>query len=148
MSKKHVTFFVNQEEFAIPIDYVNYIELPAEITSIPQSPNHISGISTIRNNVVPLFDLKSYLFETETIIDKEEEHRIIGVQVKGHDIGVIVEEAKEIIDIKDDMVQDVISLNHNETHRVAQIDNRLVLLINPSDLMDNNMLASIKSVTN
>lgn len=143
MSRKYVTFIAQKEEFAIPVDYVNYIELPTALTKIPNSSKSILGISTIRGNVVPLFDVNHHLFNQHVNLDsKENTARVIGVHVDDQEIGLVVEEAREIIDIDEDKIQ---PLKQGDRHfQVANLaEDRLVLITDPHELMNEQELEHI-----
>lgn len=134
---KYVTFVVHNEELGIPVEDVNYIELPSEVTKVPQSINYIQGISTIRGSVIPLFDLKHYLFNNETRIDKSHLTRIIGVKIDDHEVGLIVDEAREVMDIRDDAIQKVSSISGDaDYYNVAKIDERLIMLTSPKEIIN------------
>ena len=53
-----VGFIVGEEEYAIPILYINEIIKPIEFTRVPGVPEFVLGVFNMRGNVTPLIDLR------------------------------------------------------------------------------------------
>lgn len=142
---KYVTFCVNGVEFALPIDHVNYIEQLEEITQIPQVESFVLGVSNVRGKIIPLIDLKNLLFSQPCKQDSAT--RIIGIQYKENHLGIVVEEAKEIMDISSDSIQQVSNIAEHKFH-VAKLEDRLVLIMQPEDLLNNREIGKMLSQLN
>ncbi|KGX91020.1 chemotaxis protein CheW [Pontibacillus marinus] len=144
MSRKYVTFIAHNEEFGMPIDYVNYIELPSKVTQIPKSPASVIGISTIRGNVVPIIDLNITLFDKGINLSEWNLARVIGVKVKQEEIGFLVEEAREIIDINEENIQQV--NQGGIQYKIANLENgRLILITDPRELINSETFDYIEN---
>jgi len=143
MARKYVTFSAHGEEFGIPIDNVEYIEIPGTITQIPKSPKSVKGVSTIRGSVVPLLDVNEHLFNESIELEGNEENsvRIIGLKVNDHDIGLMVEEAKEVLDIDESMIQQI--EQGSQQYTIAKLEDRLILLTEPNELMSNEEMEQV-----
>ncbi len=73
-----VTFFISQEEYGFPIESVREVLRVSRITEVPEAPDYVLGIFTIRNTLLPVIDLrklfskKSYSEELNDVISKLE----------------------------------------------------------------------------
>ncbi|TCT18083.1 purine-binding chemotaxis protein CheW [Melghiribacillus thermohalophilus] len=143
--EKYVTFCVHEVEFALPIDHVNYIEHLEDITQIPKTNPFVLGVSHVRGQIIPLIDLKHYLFSQSCRLDSTT--RIIGISFNENQLGIVVEEAKEIMDISPDSIQQV---SHIDEHhfRVARLENRLILIMEPEELLNNRDIGKILNQLN
>lgn len=56
-----VTFSIAQEEYAFNIEKVREILRVSEITAVPNVPSYVKGLFTIRNQLMPVLDLRSML---------------------------------------------------------------------------------------
>jgi purine-binding chemotaxis protein CheW len=56
-----VTFNIAKEEYAFNIDKVREILRVSEITAVPNVPSYVRGLFTIRNQLMPVLDLRSIL---------------------------------------------------------------------------------------
>lgn len=98
---KFLTFFLNSDEYAIPIIRVKEIIGVMDITTIPETPNFMKGIINLRGKLIPVIDLRLKLELTG--IDYTERTCIIVVEVyfgciKKY-IGVLVDSVSEVINI-------------------------------------------------
>lgn len=147
MSKKYVTFIAKNEEFGIPVEYVNFIELPTEVTKIPNSPEAVIGISTLRGNVVPIIDVNSQLFNESIDFEGNQLARIIGVHINREEFGLLVEEAREIIDIDENCIQQIDQ--GGQLYQVANLKSeRLVLITEPEKLINREEIDSLRNEIN
>ena len=73
------------------------------ITSYPNRPPHVLGVTTIRNLVMPVVDLRSAL--TGESLETTAVNRMIIVQVHGKEIGLVVDSATDVLDITPETVQ-------------------------------------------
>ncbi len=64
-----VTFIVSEEEYAFPIEKVREILRIHEITEVPNAPEYVKGIITVRNQILPVIDLRK-LFKLQSLSDE------------------------------------------------------------------------------
>ncbi|WP_240376757.1 chemotaxis protein CheW [Bacillus piscicola] len=129
---------IGEEEFAFPVEHITGIEKPQPITKVPNTAEHIKGVTNIRGEVTPLLDLRSYLLKREATLD--EDYKILLAQVGEIKIGLIVDKANEVLDIPEDLLESV-TVEGNENERsiqVAKMENRLIILLD-IDYMLNEM---------
>ncbi|KAA0549508.1 purine-binding chemotaxis protein CheW [Bacillus sp. BGMRC 2118] len=133
---KVVVFQAKEEEFGIPIQYVVSIEKIQALTSIPNMPYYMNGVTTVRGEVTPILDANQILYKLSSKIS--EQSRMIIVKTDSLSFGIIVDDAKEIIDIPAESVQQVgllVSDASSYLVGVANLENRLLSLIDPTKLL-------------
>ena len=64
-----VTFLVEDEEYAFPIDTVREVLRVGNITEVPNAASYVVGILTVRNSVLPVIDIRK-LFGMKLLVDE------------------------------------------------------------------------------
>ncbi|MDZ5471094.1 chemotaxis protein CheW (plasmid) [Bacillus sp. 31A1R] len=129
---KVVVFQVGTEEYAIPIQYVISIEKMEGITPIPHLPAYVKGIVKVRGELIPVIDFERVLYNRQ--IDNSDSIRLIVLHTEEMSLAVLVNEAKEIINIPQDKLKQVGLVAYQKTSYftgVANLETRLITLIDP-----------------
>lgn len=135
-SVKVVVFRCGNEEYAIPVDQVVSIEKLEQVSPIPHLPDYFLGLMKIREELVPIVDFEQILYARSAL--KGEQSRIIVLNTEDMFIGLLVLEAKEILDIKIEDLKQVGLVNYTKTQyfsSVANLENRMITLIDPTILV-------------
>lgn len=135
-SNKAVVFRVGSEEYAISISNIISIEKMEGATPIPQMPQYVKGIVKVRGELIPVVDLQNILYNRN--LDMNEGTRLIVLNKNGLSLGVLVQEAKEIIDIPADRLKEIGFIAFQKTNfitGVANLDQRLIAVIDPAALL-------------
>jgi purine-binding chemotaxis protein CheW len=90
-----ITFRVGPESFVLDIMAVRQIIPYSGSTSVPTAPSFIEGIIVLRNEVIPIVDLRERLYPTRT--DRAEEPLVLIVHSSAGTIGLKVDEVRRII---------------------------------------------------
>lgn len=133
---KVVVFRTGNEEYGIPLEFVVSIEKMGTSTPIPQMSDYIKGIIKVREELIPIIDLE-YIFY-QRYLKTDENARLIVIQSEKLLLGLLVNEAKEIIEIPDDKIKQVGLISFANTayiSGVASLDNQLITIINPETLV-------------
>jgi purine-binding chemotaxis protein CheW len=133
---KVVVFRTGNEEYGIPLEFVVSIEKMGTSTPIPQMSDYIKGIIKVREELIPIIDLE-YIFY-QRCLKTDENARLIVIQSEKLLLGLLVNEAKEIIEIPDDKIKQVGLISFANTayiSGVASLDNQLITIINPETLV-------------
>lgn len=129
--QKVIVFELNEEEYAIPVKHVSGIERILQITRVPKTHHFIKGVINLRGVVTPIIDLRARFGLDE--VEYDDSTRIIIIYYKEMEIGIIVDAAKDVIDIEEDMVEpapEVIgTVDVDYVDGVVKIDNRLLVLL-------------------
>ncbi|WP_341349011.1 chemotaxis protein CheW [Fervidicella metallireducens] len=95
--------YLGREKFALETRLVQGIEKMMSITKVPNAPYYIKGLANLRGNIISIIDLKALLNMEFT---KEEENIII-VDINEENVGLMVDNVHEVVEISDDMVEKV-----------------------------------------
>jgi len=105
---KYLTFRLDNEEYGLEILKVREIIGLMEITSVPQTPEHIRGVLNLRGKVIPVIDLR-LKFGMESTEDTDQTC-IVVVEVDFGDrsvmTGVVVDAVSEVLDIDNEQIED------------------------------------------
>jgi purine-binding chemotaxis protein CheW len=90
--KKFAVFRMGDEVFGVEINRVVEILRSQKTYTLPELPEFLSGVITVRGEVIPLLDLRRR-FGIRSAVKKE---RIMVVRYDNEKIGLVVDEVKEI----------------------------------------------------
>jgi purine-binding chemotaxis protein CheW len=134
---KVVVFRTGNEEYAIPLQFVVSIEKLDTPTPIPQMSDFIKGIVEIREELIPIIDLEYIFFQCN--LNTDENARLIVIQSAQLSLGLLVNEAKEIIEIPEEKIKQVGLISFDDTayiSGVVSLEGRLITIINPEKLVE------------
>lgn len=133
-----IVFSLGKEQFAVPITSVQEIILPPEMTSIPKAPDFIEGVINLRGAIVPIIHTCKRFNIPNAETDKNDK-RIIILDMHGQTLGVIVNDVSEVINISKNSVDNKVTEiadNSDFFWGVAKVKDKLLILINPEELLD------------
>jgi len=132
---KFAVLRIGEEDFGVEIKRVVEIIKTQRIYSLPELPEFLSGLITVRGEVIPLLDLRRR-FGISSSIKKE---RIIIVRCDSEKIGLLVDEIKEIISLTDREIIGPPSifkgLKRKYLTGLGKKDDRIIILLNIDDLL-------------
>lgn len=144
-SEKVVVFQCGNEEYAVPIEHVVSIEKLEQVNPIPHLPNYLIGLMKIRGELVPIIDFEEILYHCSGV--NYENARVVTMHTQDMSIGILVKEAKEILDIATDDLKQIGLVNYTKTQyftAVANLENRMITIVDPSILV--RSLEGIKDI--
>ena len=131
-NQKVIVFQLQNEEYALPVEYVGAIERMHPITRVPQTASFVKGVINLRGVVIPIIDLRLRFGIAEKEVS--EEQRMIIVSVNGVEVGIIVDAASDVIDLPVDSIEPnpevVGSAAVDYSDGVVKINDRLIILLN------------------
>lgn len=142
--EKAVVFGCGTEEYALPIDQVVSIEKLERVTPIPHLPNYLMGFSRIRGELVPVIDFQRILYNRPS---NGEHVRIIVLSTDVVNYGLVVTEAKEILDFAPEQLKQMGLVNYAKTRyftAVANLEDRMISCVDPLILV--NSLEGIREI--
>ncbi len=101
---KFLTFVLGNEEYGIEILKVREIIGLINITTVPQTPEHMKGVINLRGKVIPVIDLRLKFSMQEEV--HTQETCVIVVEVNGTSVGIIVDSVSEVVDINGGEIED------------------------------------------
>ena len=127
---KVISFSLQAEEYAIPVKQVGSIERMQQITRVPNTVSYIKGVINLSGVVTPIIDLRKRFGLQEKAYD--DSTRIIIVYYKELELGIIVDSARDVIDIYEEDIEptpEVIgSVDVDYINGVTKVGNRLLIL--------------------
>ncbi len=142
--EKAVVFGCGQEEYAVPVEQVVSIEKVEHITPIPHLPNYLLGFTRMRGELVPVIDFERILYNRPST---GELIRIIVLNTDVVNYGLVVSDAREIIDFEDSDLRQMGLVNYAKTQyftAVANLENRMITCVDPKILV--NSLEGIREI--
>jgi purine-binding chemotaxis protein CheW len=133
-----VTFRLGREIYGINIFEIQEVIHYQEITSIPNTPEFVEGVIQLRNQVIPVVDLKKRLG-----IEGEDgkKRRIVILELNERLLGIIVDNISKVHQLEsanyEDLPEAVVG-NRNKTclNMLAKIDDMLIIIISPERILD------------
>jgi purine-binding chemotaxis protein CheW len=147
---KVLIFKIGQEEYGVHINQVVSIERMQAITPYPNRPPHVLGVTTVRDIVTPVVDLRAAL--TGQSLEATDVTRMIIVQVYDKEIGLVVDAATDVMDITPESIQYpklFEAKNVSYLKGISKLDNRLIILLDIEKLLeDTTNLDELKDIKN
>lgn len=147
---KALIFKVGEEEYGINIKQVVSIERMQTITPYPNRPPHVLGVTTIREVVTPVVDVRTAL--TGESLKPTDNMRIIVVQTTDNAIGLVVDAATDVLDISQDTIQQSNLIEEKDVAYLLGISkqsDRLLILLDIEELLkDTTNLDELKEIKN
>ena len=133
-----VSFNIGNEEYGVEVLKVREIIRLTKITTMPNSPNDVSGIINLRGKVIPIISVRSrFALKTK---ENDNRTRIVVMDVDGELVGFIVDSVSEVIRISSTEIQPAPAASSgDETGCITGIINRgdrLIVLLNLELLAD------------
>jgi len=148
---KYLTFKVGGELFGTEIDHINEIIEYSEMTRVPLTPPHIRGVSNLRGNVVPIIDLAVRLGKESGKMTKRSCIIIAEMEDDGEkiDIGFVVDEVDEVLDIDDDAVEPApqfgTEISSGYINGMGKIGGRFIVLLLLNEVLSISGLSELVS---
>lgn len=144
MSLQAVIFSLGNEEYGISIEEVQEITSmnATEIHAIPQAPEYIKGLITIRGESIPLVNMHQR-FGTKS---EDNSNYAIIVEIEGKLVGLAVDEVKEVRFL-DNVSPPPPLIAAPFIEGIANLQDRMIIQILPKKIMQaqtfNNLRAQI-----
>jgi len=92
-----VGFFLGAEEFALDIDVVSELIKPRALTELPQVPDYVCGIITLRGEVIPVIDLSVRLGLKRAQESDPDLRRVVVCEGHEQRVGVLVDRISQVV---------------------------------------------------
>lgn len=126
-----LTFALASETYGINILNVMEIIRMIKITDIPETFDFIKGIINLRGKIIPVMDVRIRF----NIAEKEYGDRtcIIVINVKGVEMGLIVDNVNEVMEIPDARIEGMPSVSNSSHQRfvkgIGKTEGRITILL-------------------
>ena len=103
MKQQMIIFKIGAEEFALNIMFAREVMVARDVTPIPETAEYVTGIASLRGNLIAVLDLRKRLRAAGP--GDAQEERMIVADVDGRVIGLMVDGVSEIMRVNDAMVE-------------------------------------------
>jgi purine-binding chemotaxis protein CheW len=145
--KQLVVFNLAEESYAVDINMVREIIQLQPVTRVPGTPVSVEGVINLRGSVIPIVDLRKR-FQLPPI-GKTKDTRIVVVNCKGTEVGVVVDSVAEVLRIPVDSIETASSVFTDEHLEhlmgIVKLSGRLVILLDMDQVLSKQEIAAINS---
>lgn len=103
---------IGNEQYGIDIQYIDNIVRMQHITRVPQVQNYLKGVINLRGEVIPVMSLRTKMELPPDEITKAT--RIIIVKLELGNMGILVDEVKEVVNLDADHIDNVSYENRDD----------------------------------
>jgi purine-binding chemotaxis protein CheW len=143
-----VVFTLEKEEFACNIEDVREVLKMVRVTPLPRSLDFVEGVINLRGEVIPVIDLRKRFGLAE--VERNDESRIIIVEVESRMVGLIVDSVSEVIRIQNSDIQDSpdqVAGKHTELIvGVGKVSGRLLIILNLEQILTSEEQIAIDDI--
>ena len=144
-----IVFKLNEEMYGINILNVSGIENGHEIIRVPNSSGDIKGIINLRGDIIPVVDLKAKFGLPS---DNKDQDSLIIVKTSINNIALEVDAVEKIYNLEEaDVVDMPVIAKGNGVYylnKVAKINNKLIIMIDPDKLLSDEEAVAVKEIAN
>lgn len=141
-----VSFLLDKEEYAIGIMKVKEIIRAPQIVKVPNCEAYIEGVVSIRNNLLPIINLRTYFGMGH--LDINDHTRILVVDMGDFTAGIMVDKISEVLRVPISIIQPPPKFSTQSGEQlkgVAKLNNgkRMILMLEPSKLISADEISAI-----
>lgn len=143
-----VSFFLEDEEYAIPIDNIQGINRIGEITKLPNSLPFVEGITNLRGNIIPLINLRKRLGLPSKDFDKTT--RFIVIEYGKHLFGFIVDFVNRVLRLPKETIEppppSSLKIDTKFVTGIAKFENKLIILLDLTKMFSEEEFNEISQI--
>lgn len=142
-----VSFLLGEEEFGLEIDKVKEIIRYPEVVKVPNVPEHIKGIISLRDRLMPIVDLRTRLQAGEE--DVTDSTRVVVVDYNETLMGLTVDRVFEVMRVPVNVIfppPEVLGSDEGaRINGIARMEDgkRIIMLMDLKDLISSDILRQI-----
>ncbi|MCX8131140.1 MAG: chemotaxis protein CheW [Clostridia bacterium] len=138
MSNRQLLIFkLNGDNYGVEITHIDSIVPTKEIVKVPNTPEYVEGLMSLRGKVYTVFNLRKR-FELPNR-DFDENTKIVIVNFNSVTVGFIVDEVNEITHIEEENIENtpqaISAMNRKYISGVAKMGDKLVIMLNLEEVL-------------
>lgn len=145
-----LSFFLGQQEYALPLDRVReIISLPDHISELPRPETAVLGVMTLRDRLLPIVSLRA-LLGLPVGGQRQQRGKVVVVSLGDGVVGVVADATREILRVDPDVIDPAPALltrgeGEAEISSICRLDNgrRLIALLSPDQLFRSDLVRRI-----
>jgi purine-binding chemotaxis protein CheW len=148
-----VSFEVAGQEYALPIEQVQEIvQIPEQITEVPNTPPHVMGVMTLRNRLLPLVSLRDMFGLPHQEVTDANKIVVVSLGSKTDEIsvGVVMDSVKEVLRVGRSLIDPMPALlirdgNLGEFQSICRLDEgkRLVSILASEKMFNTGAIRAV-----
>ena len=138
-ARQLVVFTLGAEQYALPIKQVQEIIRYKQPRSFTSTDYSVRGVISLRGRIIPVYDLASRLGVSTELSDHS---MIMILETAAQTVGVIVDAVDEVLTVKADQLEQLPNADTTLMDSIAKLGDRLIVLLNPSELFAATPLAA------
>lgn len=147
--EQFVTFQIEDEEYGVDILKVIEIKGYEESNNLPNSPDYINGIISMRGDIIPIIDLRKKFNMKEIEYNKFNVYLIL--KIKGRTVGFIVDSVKDVVDLEDEDIQETPNISSKiNTEFIKGIGNKddddIIILLELDKILELEEVTQIDNI--
>jgi len=146
---QYVGFELGEQRYACRIERIQEIVIPDRVTTIPEVPAYVQGVSNLRGTIIPVIDLRILLGLPARAADADT--RTIVVNVGGRVMGCTVDTVSQVVRIPEADVRpppDAPALGGPRyIEGFARLGDDLLILLDTDELLDPENLDKVHQAT-
>ncbi len=143
---KFLTFALGNESYALEIIYVAEIIGIQKITEVPELPEYVKGIISLRGQIIPVIDVRLRFEKPPREYD--EWTCIVVVDLANMPVGLIVDSVSEVVRISADEIVPHPELNQSYNRQfvkgIGKVGSEIKLLIDCHKLLENDEMEKLE----
>jgi purine-binding chemotaxis protein CheW len=142
-----VTFRLGKETYGIDIFRIREVIHSQKISSIPKSPRFVEGVIDVRNQIIPVINLKKRLGIQE---DSGYRQRIVILDLDGQLLGVIVDDISRVLKLETknyEILPDTVTgdMERSCITRIAKTEGELIIIVSPERILDHREMKALNN---
>lgn len=122
-TSQYIVVTLGREQYGIDIRFIDNIVRMQRITRVPKMPPYLVGIINLRGEVLPVVSLRLKMGLEKDVYEKTTRIIILKTEQEGN-MGVIVDEVKEVVTLEDTQVDKVDDLKIEGKNYVCSVGKR------------------------
>lgn len=150
--EQYLLFNVTDDTYAIPVTQIREIIEFTEPTSVPMTPDFVSGVINLRGGAVPVINIASKFEQEQKEITKRtciiiaEIHTPNGISA----LGCLVDRVQQVRDIPEDAIEPAPKFGSTIDTRfiknMAKINERFIIILNIDNVLSMEELEMVESI--
>ena len=138
-----VIFKIDDELYGIDIERVEAIERGQQVVRVPNAAKNIRGIINLRGEIIPVVSLRAKFHSAN--VNSTGNTELLIVSIDENKVALEVDKVDEIHDVEENNMIAMPNIAKGQGvdyfDKVAKIDNKLIIMIRPDELLSEAELA-------
>ena len=140
MNEPYILFQINGATYAVPAEQVQQVEMAERITRVPNAPDFMQGIASIRGQVAPVISVRRRFHLPD--LPATLRSRLVVIRLDGRLVALLVDSAREFARLDSSAVQPLPAglsgPGREYLQGVIHREDRLVLLVDLQRLLSSD----------